>query len=120
MVIKILQQQTQASTGVTGTFNGTAIPLDGANMVSAQLVITSISGASGCTAQLQISDDVPGDTPVNWGSYGTTTNITANGTLILVGPNNGMYPPHNWVRMQIQAPTGSFNISNTMLVKGPA
>lgn len=118
-VIKIIQQNTQTHTGVTGTFNGTAIPLDGANMVSDQIVVSNTSGVSGCTIQLQISNDDLNSSPSNWTNYGTSQNITTNGVLYLTGANSGMYPPGNWIRAQIAAPTGSFDFSNTILVKGP-
>jgi hypothetical protein len=115
--IKVIKQDNQTDTGVSGgTFNQDAVSLDGAQTVSAQIAISSVSGLNSCTAKMQISNDPTDETPTVWNDYGSSQNITANGNLYF---NPSEQPPGNWLRIQFAAPTGSFNASTEIVVKGP-
>jgi hypothetical protein len=65
---------------------------------------------------MQISNDPDNETPTNWNDYGSAQNITAAGNLYF---NPGEQPPGNWLRIQFAAPTGSFDASTEIVVKGP-
>jgi len=118
--IKILNQVTQSQTGITGATNMTPVPLGGALSISTQAVISNVAtGISGASAVLQISNDAEDVTPSNWTDWGSSQNITTAANLYFVGPNGGLMPPGNWVRLKIAISAGSFDIANTFVVKGP-
>lgn len=113
--IKVIVQKTLANSGVTGTSYSDAVSLDGALTISAQAVMSSVTGLSGATAVLQISSDANDVTPSNWDDYGSSQNVTANGALFFEKIN----PTGNWIRLKLATNAGSFSASTTFVVKGP-
>jgi hypothetical protein len=103
--IKVIVQNTQSETGVTGTTYGDAIALDGALTVSAQVNVSNSQSLSGASAKLQVSNDPVDESPSVWTDYGSSQNITTDAALFFEKAN----PSGNWVRLAFAISSGSFD-----------
>jgi hypothetical protein len=113
--IKVIVQNTQSETGVTGTTYGDAIALDGALTVSAQVNVSNSQSLSGASAKLQVSNDPVDESPSVWTDYGSSQNITTDAALFFEKAN----PSGNWVRLAFAISSGSFDADSELVVKGP-
>lgn len=113
--IKVILQKEQINTGVTGTTNGTAVSLDGALTLAAQVVLSSVSSVAGASVVIQGSCDPTDTTPSNWNTLIASQSVTTNGVLLFQKVN----PEVNWARLVLTTSSGSFSADTQIVVKGP-
>lgn len=112
--IKVIRQEAQSETGVTGTQYGDAVPLDGAQTLMAQCDVSEVTGVASAAIAFQVSADPTNVTPSKWNDYIDSQNVTVNGVLVF----EKVSPGGNWIRAKYTAPTGSFDVATQIVVKG--